>query len=92
MSDDANGLRRTGAALLDDRLVASDVVRVHVRVDDGVNRLVRQRTDSGNDLRRNRAIAGINQQHAIVADLDGGVDPVDDEHMDAALDVQHAGA
>ena len=90
MRHDANGLRRAGAPLLDERLVAAGVIGVDVRVDDRVNRLGGQRPNRRNHLWCDCSRRRIHQQHAIVANLHGDVHAVDHQHVHAALDVQQA--
>ena len=63
---------------------------MHVRVDDGVNRLGGQRADGREHLRCHRGCRGIHQQHAIVANLHRDVHAVDHEHVHVALHVEHA--
>ena len=52
-----------------ERLIAADVIRMDVRVDDGANRLVGNRFDGRNDLVAGAGQTGIDQQGTLLADL-----------------------
>ena len=77
-----------GAAQLPDEVVATHVVRVHVRVDDVANRLVADGADGGHDLLGVGRETGVHQQHAVVAHLQRDVAAGADQHVDVALHVQ----
>ena len=56
------------AAGLGDRLVAADVIAVHVRVDDVADRRVGDRPDRGQQLRAERRELRVHDQDAFVAE------------------------
>ena len=70
------------AAGLGDRLVAADVIAVHVRVDDVADRRVADRADGGEDLRAERRELRVDDHDAFGADVDGRVAAGADEHVD----------
>ena len=78
----AAGDRRAG---LLDVLVAADVIRVDVRVDDVADRPLRERADRREDLVRHRRVLRVHDQHAVGADLHGDVAAGADQHVDVAL-------
>ena len=69
--------------------VAAGVIGVRVRVDDPADRLVaRDLLDLGEQLVGKRLGHRVDDQHALVADLDRGVEPAANEHPDVALHVE----
>ena len=84
--DVAAGDRAAGLA---DVLVAADVIGVDVRVDDVADRSARQRADRRQNLVRQRRVLRVDDEHAVLADLDGDVAAGADQHVDVALRRQH---
>ncbi len=70
-----------------DCFVAAGVIRVRAGVDQDANRFVRHRADGLEDVVAEAAHAGVNEQHAFVADLHGDVRACAYEHVDETLDV-----
>jgi hypothetical protein len=76
---------RRSAAGLGELLVATDVIAVHMRVDDVTDRLIRQGPDGGHNFVRERRVLGVHYQHAGLADLQRDVAACAHQHVDVAL-------
>ena len=83
--DDAVGVHRAAVAAadigalaparLDDRFITANVVGVGVGVDDVPNRLVSQGSDGGHDRGAGGCGAGVDEQDALLTDLNRDVAP-----------------
>ena len=78
-----------GAAGLGNRLVAADVVGVHVRVHHVADRFGADRLDGVDELGAERRELGVHHHHALAAHLDRGVAAGADEHVDVAAHRLH---
>ena len=89
MRDDFRRPAACGAAGLADRDVAAGVIGMKVRVDDVPNRLVGQLLDRREQLLAHLRGAGIDDEHALVTDLDRDVAAGAEQHVDVALHREH---
>ena len=71
---------------LGEALVAARVVAVPVRVEDELHRLRRDRGDRGLDLRRERRVLVVDQEHGVGADREPQVAAGAGQHVDAVRD------
>src|SRR5262245_416863 len=77
------------ASCFSQRLVSSGVVGIVSRVDEVTNRTFRERANCGQDLVGQRSVLGINDQDAVISNLDRDVATRANEHVDMALDRQN---